>query len=61
MLTINVVYHHGRGNIAEDEGDLDVPLRRVDVLPAGTEVRRVASTEARHLRQISPQNANMAL
>jgi ATP-dependent Lon protease len=48
---------HGSGNIAEDEDDLDVLVRRVDALPAGTEVRRVASTEARRLRRIPPQNA----
>ena len=48
---------HGSGNIAEDEDDLDVLVRRVDTLPAGTEVRRVASTEARRLRRIPPQNA----
>jgi ATP-dependent Lon protease len=48
---------HGSGNIAEDEDDLDVLVRRVDALPAGSEVRRVASTEARRLRRIPPQNA----
>ena len=48
---------HGSGGIAEDEDDLDVLVRRVDALPAGTEVRRVASTEARRLRRIPPQNA----
>jgi ATP-dependent Lon protease len=48
---------HGSGNIAEDEDDLDVLVRRVDALPAGTEVRRVASTEARRLKRIPPQNA----
>ena len=46
---------HGSGNIAEDEDDLDVLVRRVDALPAGTEVRRVASTEARGLKRIPPQ------
>lgn len=48
---------HSGGNIAEDEDDLDVLVRRVDTLPAGTEVRRVASTEARRLKRIPPQNA----
>ena len=48
---------HGSGNIAEDEDDLDVLVRRIDALPAGTEVRRVASTEARGLKRIPPQNA----
>jgi hypothetical protein len=48
---------HGSGGIPEDEDDLDVLIRRVDALPAGTEVRRVASTEARRLRRIPPQNA----
>ena len=47
---------HGGGNIAEDEDDLDILVRRVDVLPAGTEVRRVSSTGARHLRRVPPQN-----
>jgi ATP-dependent Lon protease len=45
------------GNVAEDEDDLDALVRRVDALPAGTEVRRVASTEARRLKRIPPQNA----
>ena len=45
------------GSIVEDEDDLDVLIRRVEALPAGTEVRRVASTEARRLRRIPPQNA----
>jgi ATP-dependent Lon protease len=48
---------HGTGSIAEDEDDLDALVRRVDALPAGTEVRRVASTEARRLRRIPPHNA----
>lgn len=48
---------HGTGGVAEDEDDLDALGRRVDALPAGTEVRRVASTEARRLRRIPPQNA----
>ena len=48
---------HGTGGVAEDEDDLDALVRRVDALPAGTEVRRVASTEARRLRRIPPQNA----
>ncbi|KAF8487020.1 ATP-dependent protease La [Russula ochroleuca] len=48
---------HGTGSVAEDEDDLDALVRRVDALPAGTEVRRVASTEARRLRRIPPQNA----
>jgi hypothetical protein len=43
-----------------DEDDLDVLVRRVDALPAGTEVRRVASTEARRLRRIPPQNHGVA-
>ena len=47
---------HGSGNIAEDEDDLDVLVRRVDALPSGTEVRRVASTEARRLKRIPLQN-----
>ena len=38
---------HGTGNVVEDESELGAPARRVDALPAGTEVRRVASTEAR--------------
>jgi ATP-dependent Lon protease len=45
---------HGSGNIAEDGDDLDVLVRRVDALPAGTEVPRIASTEARRLRRIPP-------
>ena len=48
---------YGSGNIAEDEDDLDVLVRRVDALPSGTEVRRVASVEARRLKRIPPQNA----
>ncbi len=48
---------HGSGNIAEDEDDLDALVRRVDALPVGSEVRRVASTEARRLRRIPLQNA----
>ncbi|KAH9990850.1 Lon protease C-terminal proteolytic domain-containing protein [Russula vinacea] len=48
---------HGTGSVAEDEDDLDALVRRVDALPAGTEVRRVASTEARRLKRIPPQNA----
>ncbi|KAF8494964.1 ATP-dependent protease La [Russula emetica] len=48
-------YLQGSRNIAEDEDDLDVLVRR-DALPAGTEIRRVASTEARRLRRIPPQN-----
>ena len=48
---------HGGGNITEDEDDLDILVRRVDALPTGTEVRRVASTEARRLRRIHPRNA----
>ena len=48
---------HGSGNIAEDEDDLDVLVSRVDMLPTGTEVRRVASAEARRLKRIPPQNA----
>ena len=43
----------------EDEDELEalVLARWVDTLPTGTEVRRVASTEARRLKQIPPQNA----
>jgi ATP-dependent Lon protease len=48
---------HGTGNAVEDEDELDALVRRVDTLPAGTEVRRVASTEARRLKRIPPQNA----
>ena len=48
---------HGTGGVAEDEDDLDALVRRVDSLPMGTEVRRIASTEARRLRRIPPQNA----
>jgi len=47
----------GSGNITEDEDDLDV-VGRVNSLPAGTEVRCIASTEARRLRRIRPQNAD---
>ncbi|KAI0246609.1 P-loop containing nucleoside triphosphate hydrolase protein [Lactifluus subvellereus] len=32
-------------------------IRRVDALPTGSEVRRVASAEARRLKRIPPQNA----
>jgi hypothetical protein len=45
------------GNIAEDGDDLNVLVCRVDALPAGTEVRRIASTEARCARWIPLQNA----
>ena len=48
---------HGTGNAVEDEDELEALARRVDGLPAGTEVRRVASTEARRLKRIPPQNA----
>lgn len=48
---------HGTGNAVEDEDELEALTRRVDALPAGTEVRRVASTEARRLKRIPPQNA----
>ena len=39
----------------KDEDELGAPARRVDALPAGIEVCRVASTEAR-LKRIIPQN-----
>jgi ATP-dependent Lon protease len=48
---------HGTGNVVEDEDELEALARRVDALPPGTEVRRVASTEARRLKRIPPQNA----
>lgn len=48
---------HGTGNTVEDEDELEALSRRVDTLPVGTEVRRVASTEARRLKRIPPQNA----
>lgn len=48
---------HGTGNLAEDEDELEALVRRVDALPPGTEVRRVASAEARRLKRIPPQNA----
>ena len=48
---------HGSGNIAEDEDDLDVLIHRVDAPPSVTEVRRVASTEARRLKRIPLRNA----
>jgi len=40
---------YGTGNPVEDEGELNVQARRVDVLPASTEIRR--------LERIPPQNA----
>jgi hypothetical protein len=45
---------HGTGDAVEDEDELGAPACRVDALPASTEVRRVASTEAR-LKRIPPQ------
>jgi len=48
---------HGTGNGLDDEDDLDALIRRVDALPMGSEVRRVASTEARRLKRIPSQNA----
>ncbi|KAN0118136.1 Lon protease (S16) C-terminal proteolytic domain containing protein [Russula decolorans] len=48
---------HSSGNIADDEDDFDVLVRRVDAHPASTKVRRVASTEACRLRRSPPQNA----
>ena len=48
---------HGTGNGQEDEDELELLIRRVDTLPAGSEVRRVASSEARRLKRIPPQNA----
>jgi len=48
---------HGTGNAVEDEDELEELTYRVDALPAGTEVRRVASPEARRLKRIPPQNA----
>jgi hypothetical protein len=47
----------GTGNGQEDEDELELLIRRVDTLPAGSEVRCVASSEARRLNRISPQNA----
>ncbi|KAH9027501.1 ATP-dependent protease La [Lactarius deliciosus] len=48
---------HGTGNGVEDEDELDLLIRRVDTLPAGSEVRRAATAEARRLKRIPPQNA----
>ncbi|KAH9039667.1 hypothetical protein EDB85DRAFT_266355, partial [Lactarius pseudohatsudake] len=48
---------HGTGNGVEDEDELDLLVRRVDTLPAGSEVRRAATAEARRLKRIPPQNA----
>lgn len=48
---------HASGNITEDGDDLDVLVRRVDALPVGAEVRRVAPTKARRLRRIPHQDA----
>ncbi|KAH9056835.1 ATP-dependent protease La [Lactarius vividus] len=48
---------HGTGNGVEDEDELDLLIRRVDTLPVGSEVRRAATTEARRLKRIPPQNA----
>ena len=48
---------HGTANGQEDEDELELLIRRVDTLPAGSEVRRVASSEARRLKRIPPQNA----
>ncbi|KAI0298983.1 Lon protease C-terminal proteolytic domain-containing protein [Multifurca ochricompacta] len=48
---------HGTGNGVEDEDELDTLIRRVDTLPPGSEVRRIASAEARRLKRIPPQNA----
>jgi hypothetical protein len=44
---------HGTGNAVEDEDEVGAPVRRVNALPAGTEVRRIASMEAR-LKRIPP-------
>ncbi|KAH9044893.1 ATP-dependent protease La [Lactarius deliciosus] len=41
----------------KDEDELDLLIRRVDTLPAGSEVRRAATAEARRLKRIPPQNA----
>lgn len=48
---------HGTAVSIEDEDELETLIRRVDALPAGSEVRRVASAEARRLKRIPPQNA----
>ncbi|KAI0270715.1 Lon protease C-terminal proteolytic domain-containing protein [Gloeopeniophorella convolvens] len=48
---------HGTGNGVEDEDELDTLTRKVDTLPAGSEIRRVASAEARRLKRIPPQSA----
>ncbi len=48
---------HGTGNVVEDEDELEALTCRVGALPAGTEVRRVASTEAHRLKRIPSQNA----
>ena len=48
---------HGTGNGTEDEDELELLIRRVDSLPAGSEVRRAATAEARRLKRIPPQNA----
>ncbi len=45
------------GNVVEDEDELEALTCRVGALPASTEVRRVASTEAHCLKQIPSQNA----
>ncbi|KAH9011196.1 ATP-dependent protease La [Lactarius hengduanensis] len=48
---------HGTGNGVEDEDELDLLIRRVDTLPAGSEVRRATTAEACRLKRIPPQNA----
>ncbi|KAH9008059.1 ATP-dependent protease La [Lactarius hengduanensis] len=48
---------HGTGNGVEDEDELDLLIRCVDILPVGSEVRRAATAEARRLKWIPPQNA----
>ena len=48
---------HRTGHAVEDEDKLEALACQVDGLPSGTEVRRVASTEARRLERIPPQNA----
>jgi ATP-dependent Lon protease len=48
---------HGTGNSQEDEDELELLMRRVDILPAGSEVRCVGPSEARRLKRFPPQNA----
>ena len=47
----------GTGNGTEGKDELDLLICRVGSLPAGSEVRRAATAEARRLKLIPPQNA----